>query len=174
MLPQETGPDGNDLSISELSLSDRPRTLEKPFSLLASGVQGHLHIHQDDQEVEDQSIPGLAGRTDGSAAREEKLQGDIFVLRKLNASFALFNDALQDTNLANQVAVALFISQVLSEERECFLACRLTIGTTDLCLLPQLDRIRPGVHLEEVGSLRSVAEATGYYHLVLANATIES
>ena len=123
----ETGPGGDDLSISELSLSDHPRTLEKPFSLLAPGVQGHLHTHQGDQEVEEQNVPGLVGRAEGeqrntSAAREEKLQGDIFVLKKLNASFALFNDALQDTNMANQVAVVLFISQVLSGEWGMFLS----------------------------------------------------
>jgi len=138
ILPQEsTGPGGADLSISDLSLPGRPRTLEKPFSLLASGVQDQLHIHQGDREVEDQSIPGPVGRTEREerntfAAREEKLQGDIFVLKKLNASFALFNEALQDTSLANQVAVALFVSKVLSKEWECFLAHRFTIGT-DRC-----------------------------------------
>jgi len=40
--------------------------------------------------------------------REEKLQSDIFILKKLNSSFALFNDALQDTRSANQVGLRAF------------------------------------------------------------------
>ncbi|KAF8810671.1 hypothetical protein BYT27DRAFT_7185768 [Phlegmacium glaucopus] len=79
----------NDLSISELSLSDQ--TL-KPFTLLAT------------QEPETDTEEPVAQEPQRHSAkvREEKLQSDIFILKKLNASFELFNEALQDTGSANQ------------------------------------------------------------------------
>ena len=88
-----------DLSISELSLSDQ--TL-KPFSLLAPPAPPEPDI--DTEESEESEEPVVQQSQKQSAkAREEKLQSDIFILRKLNASFELFNEALQDTGSANQV-----------------------------------------------------------------------
>jgi hypothetical protein len=69
----------HDLSISELD-----QTL-KPFTLLAPPE------------------PEESPQRHSAKARGEKLQSDIFILRKLNASFELFNEALQDTGSANQV-----------------------------------------------------------------------
>ena len=86
-------PDDHDLSISELSLSDQ--TL-KPFSLLATPEP------EADPEESDEPVAQQSQRL-SAKAREEKLQSDIFILRKLNASFQLFNEALQDTGSANQV-----------------------------------------------------------------------
>lgn len=74
----------NDLSISELSLS------LKPFSLLATPIDQEESAVQQPQRNPDK-------------AREEKLQSDIFILKKLNASFELFNEALHDTGSANKV-----------------------------------------------------------------------
>jgi hypothetical protein len=85
-----------DLSISELSISNQ--TL-KPFSLLADP----------DPESEE---PVAQSQRLSAKAREEKLQSDIFVLRKLNASFELFNEALQDTGSANQVIFMLSITHI--------------------------------------------------------------
>ena len=83
----------DDLSISELSLSDH--TL-KPFTLLAT-PEPEIDPEESDEPVAQQS------QKHSAKAREEKLQSDIFILRKLNASFELFNEALQDTGSANQV-----------------------------------------------------------------------
>ena len=86
-----TSPD--DLSISELSLSDQ--TL-KPFTLLAA-PEPEIDPEESDEPAAQQS------QKQSAKAREEKLQSDIFILRKLNASLELFNEALQDTGSANQV-----------------------------------------------------------------------
>lgn len=83
----------NDLSISELSLSDQ--TL-KPFTLLATPEP------ETDPEESDE-LAAQQSQRHSAKAREEKLQSDIFILRKLNASFELFNEALQDTGSANKV-----------------------------------------------------------------------
>ena len=81
----------NDLSISELSLSDQ--TL-KPFTLLAT-PEPELEVDTEEPVSQRHS----------AKAREEKLQSDIFILKKLNASFELFNEALQETGSANQVLI---------------------------------------------------------------------
>lgn len=109
-----TGHGGDDLSISELSLSDRQHLFDKPFSLLAphdSGpstpTRGEVQHHQDDLDESDEDSDNVENaeqeKRHASKAREEKLQSDIFILRKLNASFSMFNEALQDTGSANQV-----------------------------------------------------------------------
>ena len=82
-----------DFTLSELSLSDQ--TL-KPFSLLAPPAPPEPDI---DTEEPEEPI----AQRQSAKAREEKLQSDIFILRKLNASLELFNEALQDTGSANQV-----------------------------------------------------------------------
>jgi hypothetical protein len=85
----------DDLSISELSLSDQPL---KPFTLLETPEPEIAEEHEEPEEpVAQQS------QRHSTKAREEKLQSDIFILKKLNASFELFNEALQDTGSANQV-----------------------------------------------------------------------
>ncbi|KAF8070473.1 hypothetical protein FPV67DRAFT_1668325 [Lyophyllum atratum] len=104
-----TGLGGDDLSVSELSLADRTPVPRKPFSLLTPAEPSWQasHDHEDDMDnnkEEDIDDGGQAEQKKRHAAkmREEKLQSDIFILRKLNASFAMFNDALQETGSANQ------------------------------------------------------------------------
>lgn len=92
-------PDDHDLSISELSLSDQ--TL-KPFSLLAPPAPPEPDIDTEEPEEPEEPVSQQSQRQ-SAKAHEEKLQSDIFILRKLNASFELFNEALQDTGSANQV-----------------------------------------------------------------------
>lgn len=93
--------DDHDLSISELSLPDQ--TL-KPFSLLAPPAPPEPDIGTEEPEEPEESVPQQPQRQ-SAKAREEKLQSDVFILRKLNASFELFNEALQDTGSANQVTL---------------------------------------------------------------------
>lgn len=91
--------DDHDLSISELSLPDQ--TL-KPFSLLAPPAPPE-HVIDTEEPGESEEPVAQQSQRQSAKAREEKLQSDIFILRKLNASFELFNEALQDTGAANQV-----------------------------------------------------------------------
>ncbi|KAJ3790769.1 hypothetical protein GGU10DRAFT_414097 [Lentinula aff. detonsa] len=118
-----------DLSISELSLSDRPSpSSSRPFSLLArpaspsTPVQTHPSVSNED---DDQDLDYDDGETtqrqvtvdnDEQASteereqakrtkaklREDKLQSDAFVLRKLNAAFSSFNEALDGVGDANE------------------------------------------------------------------------
>lgn len=96
-----TGPGGDDLSLSELSLNDRALLLEKPFSLLAQS-EPTIPLH----ESEENAHTSVDEEKQRHAAKlhEEKLQSDIFILKKLNASFAMFNEALGETGLANEVS----------------------------------------------------------------------
>ena len=80
----------NDLSVSELSLTDQ--TL-KPFTLFSTP----------EPEIDTEEPLVQQSQRHSAKVREEKLQNDIFILRKLNASFELFNEALHDTDSANKV-----------------------------------------------------------------------
>ena len=111
-----TGPGGPDLSLSELSLSDKP--YNPRFSLLAPPL-APLHLSADQSAILEDEQEGGADvdeRDDADntmmqhavaeKAREEKLQSDLFILKKLNASFAVLNDALQASMGATQVCLA--------------------------------------------------------------------
>ncbi|KAJ4002072.1 hypothetical protein F5050DRAFT_795593 [Lentinula boryana] len=126
-----------DLSISELSLSDRPSpSSSKPFSLLArpaspsTPVQTHPSVSNEDDDPDLDNDDGettqrqvtvdndeqasteereQAKRTKAKL-REDKLQSDTFALRKLNAAFSSFNEALDGVGDANER-----ISQQLSQ-----------------------------------------------------------
>jgi hypothetical protein len=122
-LSSHTGPGGDDLSISELSLSDRTVTFQKPFSLLASSRHEPSHDEEGGENLDGAASEGRKDddleRADelekaeqkrhAARLRDEKLQSDIFILKKLNASFALFNEALQDVGSANQVCYLMYI-----------------------------------------------------------------
>ncbi len=110
LLNSETGPDGDDLSLSELSLSDRTVTDDGPG--------------QDDAE---------ATRKASSRTREEKLQSDLFILKKLNTSLTLYNEALDSTDSATDVSLR---------------ACRCIVLTRMACTAP----------LETIGGNRHAIE----------------
>ncbi|KAG1870151.1 hypothetical protein DFJ58DRAFT_764898 [Suillus subalutaceus] len=130
-----TGPGGADLSLSELSLEDKDtenfRFHDKPrFSLLAPTATtsqtfwpDQSRISEDDEYEEgnegsenDVDIT-MIGRVAAAKAREDKLQSDLYVLKKLNASFALFNDALRSTQTATeQVATQLAQTDALLDK----------------------------------------------------------
>jgi hypothetical protein len=107
-----TGHGGDDLSLSELSIPDRG----SPFTLLARRPTELPTPAHDDGD--DELFGGDVGDTDrevpkdedtekikraAARHREEKLQSDIFILKKINASFAAYNEALSDTESAHQV-----------------------------------------------------------------------
>ena len=114
-----TGPGGADLSLSELSLSDKPYSRDGPrFSLLApppaplrfSADQSAIIEGEEYEDGRDTSVDGhddvnntIMQRVVAEKTREEKLQSDLFILRKLNASFAVLNEALQATKGATEV-----------------------------------------------------------------------
>lgn len=122
-----TGPGGNDLSLSELSLSDRPQPgpSRKPkFSLLAQP------LHQDDlsdgSAVADGDYdPDATEQLDetmtqedvekarklASRTREEKLQHDLFILKKLNSAFDVYKEALRETKSSTEVSIDLHALQ---------------------------------------------------------------
>ncbi|KAH0589086.1 hypothetical protein J132_01774 [Termitomyces sp. J132] len=112
-----TGLGGDDLSLSELSLTDRTPVAHKPFSLLArtnsirpdGSVDGDIPEDGVREETNDDKQTEHDKRH-AAKLREDKLQSDIFILKKLNSSFALFNEALQDTGSANQ-RVAMQLEQ---------------------------------------------------------------
>lgn len=134
--PSHTGPGGADLSLSELSLSDKDTEHfhfhDKPrFSLLAPAATTSQTFSPDqsriteDDEYEEGNDEGsendvdttMIGRVAFAKAREDKLQSDLRVLKKLNASFALFNDALKSTQTATeQVATQLAQTDALLDK----------------------------------------------------------
>ncbi|KAG1752964.1 hypothetical protein EDB19DRAFT_977994 [Suillus lakei] len=134
--PSHTGPGGADLSLSELSLSDKDtenfRFHDRPrFSLLAptattsqtfSPDQSRISEDDEYEEGNDESSENdvdstVIGRVAAAKVREDKLQSDLYVLKRLNASFALFNDALRSTQTATeQVATQLAQTDALLDK----------------------------------------------------------
>lgn len=119
-----TGPGGDDLSLSELSLSDRP--LPGPprrpkFSLLARPLQQEPGLVDDSAVADDDAEPSEEGIIDrtmtqedvektkrlAAKSREERLQHDLFILKKLNSAFETYKDALRETKSSTEVSSAL-------------------------------------------------------------------
>ena len=113
-----TGPGGDDLSISELSLYKQPNTRsshKRPFSLLARPPSPEESAVAD-EEAEEGEV-GLdatltqeeleKARRGAAKTREEKLQHDLFVLKKLNAAFDVYKDALKATQSSTDVSTQL-------------------------------------------------------------------
>jgi hypothetical protein len=102
-----------DLSLSDLSLRDRDGIMSKPFSLLSGpepttppqqmGELGEVEEEGAVEEIDEEAL-----KRQNAKAREEKLQSDVFMLKKLNASFAAFNEALDATGSVNDVGVFTF------------------------------------------------------------------
>jgi len=119
-IPSNTGPGGADLSLSELYISDRSEDAspQKPFSLLPQRAENEEGIRYNDEEDvfgerdgeaeagEDGATMTEKGKSSANTARmqEERLQHDLFVLKKLNSSFAMYNDALKDARSSTEVS----------------------------------------------------------------------
>ncbi|KAI0630289.1 hypothetical protein C8Q77DRAFT_1160639 [Trametes polyzona] len=111
-----TGPGGDDLSLSELSLSERVQSKgmhRRPFSLLARPPSPDESAVADEDAEE--GADGTMTQEDAEKAkrnaaktREEKLQHDLFVLKKLNSAFEVYKDALRETKSStDRVAIQL-------------------------------------------------------------------
>ena len=117
LLYSDTGPGGDDLSLSELSIKELPSSVSsEPFSLLAkpkadpatpSGstdhAQAEAEIEENQLSPEEVDMKSKAKRQADENRREEKLQSDLFILKKLNAGFATYNEALDESGSANEV-----------------------------------------------------------------------
>ncbi|KAI6040288.1 hypothetical protein EDC04DRAFT_2997757 [Pisolithus marmoratus] len=133
--PQDTGPGGADLSLSELSLSDRPLSRDGPlFSLLAPQPAYTRDFSSEESAIgaDDEIAEGAEVSTDtrtdavdetirvpadAAKPREEKLQRDLFILKRLNDSFAVLSDALSTTKGATeQVAEQLAQTDALLDK----------------------------------------------------------
>lgn len=108
----------DDLSISELSITDRPLAgFGEPFSLLAK-PQPQLatptkSTDDDDNEGEEEgpleteeATQGATRRQTDERQREEKLRSDLFILKTLNAAFATYIEALDESASANERVAA--------------------------------------------------------------------
>ncbi|PFH51503.1 hypothetical protein AMATHDRAFT_47021 [Amanita thiersii Skay4041] len=99
----------DDLSLSDLSIMDRPPLFiyvqgeQQPFDEdeYKSDTSAMLHVESEQEEVDSR-----AKRRQESQLREEKLQSDLVVLKKLNAAFASFYQALEETGSANERVAA--------------------------------------------------------------------
>lgn len=110
-----TGHGGDDLSLSELS-TGRPQSKSahrRPFSLLAQprSRDESAIVYEDAEEDEggqDQTMTQEEiekARKAAAKTREEKLQHDLFVLKKLNAAFEVYKDALRETKSSTDVSI---------------------------------------------------------------------
>jgi hypothetical protein len=68
--------------------------------LCGGGGGGEFEKRENDEQIKRQT----------AKAREEKLQRDLFILKKLNTSFAAFNDVLKDTQTGAEVWFMLNLS----------------------------------------------------------------
>ncbi|KAJ3748766.1 hypothetical protein DFH05DRAFT_1532835 [Lentinula detonsa] len=100
MLPS-TSSSQADLSISELSLSDRPSPSSNDDQYLDNDdgetTQRQVIVDNDEQASAEQT------KRTKAKLREDKLQSDTFALRKLNAAFSSFNEAL-DGRISQQLS----------------------------------------------------------------------
>jgi len=119
----------DDLSLSDLSLNDQTAIMSKPFSLLArpesepelrTPQRDRTHSRNDDEGTKDDlneevidQLEEEDKRKQAAKLREEKLQSDVFILKKLNASFEMFKEALEDTGSANEVRNTLLLTPLL-------------------------------------------------------------
>ncbi|PCH43602.1 hypothetical protein WOLCODRAFT_164576 [Wolfiporia cocos MD-104 SS10] len=116
-----TGPGGDDLSLSELSLSDRPAPSRRPkFSLLAQPRQEEPSYADESAIAEDDAEYTAEGTLDetmtqedvekakkeAARTREEKLQHDLFILKKLNGAFEVYKEALRETKSSTERVAA--------------------------------------------------------------------
>ncbi|GJJ06436.1 hypothetical protein Clacol_000628 [Clathrus columnatus] len=113
---RNTGHGGEDLSLSELCLdSDFSENLleEKPFSLLPPQSRNNAQNNNHNLEAATQStsdsnpinaIDASGKSTSTRSQREEQLQRDLFVLKKLNASMSVYMNALKSVSTATENA----------------------------------------------------------------------
>ena len=103
------------MSVSELSLSTRPhpkQTHRRPFSLLARPPSpDESAVAEDDAEEDEGGLDATLtqeelekARRAAAKTREERLQHDLFLLKKLNSAFDVYKDALRATKSSTDVS----------------------------------------------------------------------
>ncbi|KAF9049767.1 hypothetical protein BJ165DRAFT_1453543 [Panaeolus papilionaceus] len=93
----------DDLSFSELFISQPGQ----PFSLLAKPKFSEPEINEEvEEETERPETPAQKVEERSVQTHQEKLQSDIFILKKLNTAFESFNEALMGTHTANERVAA--------------------------------------------------------------------
>ncbi|KZS98460.1 hypothetical protein SISNIDRAFT_546403 [Sistotremastrum niveocremeum HHB9708] len=117
-----TGPGGADLSLSELSINDLPSTSKptsQPFSLFAQSMPTSVHDERQEQDLSEElqeeysdeeegdvpvgeERPAVGGPSASVRSRDERLQNDLYILRKINATFAQYNEALRETQTSTE------------------------------------------------------------------------
>lgn len=127
-----TGHGGDDLSLSELSLQDRPvQPPRRKFSLFAQPLSPQAA--DESAVVEEEEAEGGGGALDedvfnetmrpediekaqrvSAKSREEKLQHDLSTLRKINASFDLYKQALKETRSNTDVSLRPHVTRFVS------------------------------------------------------------
>ena len=151
-----TGLGGEDLSLSDLDLEPRhlhnPKSQARPSIAQALGfgapldksaedlsVLGALEEKEDAGEWEEEQsaeaeaeadvtvrVGGAENMVIAAQSREEKLQSDLIVLRQLNGSFAVYNDAIREARAGTEVSQVFhafhariyFFSFLLASRRE--------------------------------------------------------
>lgn len=99
-----------DLSLSELSLSHRQDQTQERVDLRASDDENDQNPRSEEEEEVD--AEELAKRKRQAVKlREEKLQHDIFLLKKLNGAFALYTDSLRSAQSSTEVC--LMVSKLI-------------------------------------------------------------
>ncbi|PPQ98635.1 hypothetical protein CVT24_003968 [Panaeolus cyanescens] len=89
----------DDLSFSELFISQPGQ----PFSLLAKPKVEDKELQEDVEDEVKRSESSLQKAEErNEQIQQEKLQSDLFILKKLNAAFESFNEALRGTHTANE------------------------------------------------------------------------
>lgn len=111
-----TGPGGADLSLSELLLPDKhAESYRRPFSLLAHhGDDENRTIDAASVEEDYDDENGLRATVTqedvenaqrlAAKTREDKLQHDLFILKKLNSAFEVYKTALRETKSGTEVS----------------------------------------------------------------------
>ncbi|KAL1748861.1 hypothetical protein HDZ31DRAFT_28972 [Schizophyllum fasciatum] len=104
-----TGPYGDDLSLSEL---DQTVTYDGDPDNRADPSTPARRGREEEHEGDDDDDPEAAEkrRRLASKRREDKLQNDLFILRKLNSTFAALSESLQEAHDARE-RVALQLEQ---------------------------------------------------------------
>ena len=86
---------------SDITFTSGSRLLsQSPLLPSSSSSLSHAHTGPggDDLLLSELSLADQAAKT-----RDEKLQRDLFILKKLNSSFAAFNEVLKDTQTGTEV-----------------------------------------------------------------------
>lgn len=92
-------PEINDLSLSELSLNH----YAGPSGVISLTAQDDFASSTSKPDGDSNADDAEKTKRNETKLREEKLQSDLFILKKLNASFAMFHEALDAAGSANQV-----------------------------------------------------------------------